>query len=475
MIKKSELIFVLIKLVTDYFLLILAGITAYSLRFIESVTEIRPVVFDLEFNKYLGVLIVMAAIWLIFFFWSSLYKFKKTKVTDEMARIILACSTGMTAIILYMFFVRELFESRFIILFAWLFSILFIIVGRMIIRIVQNSLYKTGWGTHKIIIIGKNSNTNAVKNAILKQPSLGLKILKHFEQFNQDTLMKIQALHKKTFIDEIIQTDPNISRKDTISLINFAKYNHIIFKYVAGPFEARATNIETHMIAGLPVIEIKKTPLDGWKKIIKRFSDLFSSIIFIILSSPIMLFTAIAIKINSKGPIIYKNERVGQNGKKFNVYKFRSMYWDMSTGPDAPSSKQALELEKKLIKEQGASRGALYKIKKDPRVTAVGRFIRKISIDELPQFFNVFIGNMSIVGPRPHQPREVERYTPEQLRTLDIKPGITGIAQISGRSDLPFDEEAKMDIFYIENWSLKLDFWILLKTPWAVIKGKNAI
>jgi len=475
MIKKSELIFVLIKLVTDYFLLILAGLAAYSLRFIESVTEIRPVVFDLKFENYLGITIIIAAIWLIFFFWSKMYTFKKIKVTDEMARIILACSTGMTAIILYMFFIRELFESRFIILFAWLFSILFIIIGRMIIRIIQNNLYKTGWGTHKIIIIGKNSNTQAVKSAILKQPSLGLKILKHFEQFNQETLEKIKSLHKKTFIDEIVQTDPNISRKDTISLINFAKYNHIIFKYVAGPFEARATNIETHMIAGLPVIEIKKTPLDGWKKIIKRFFDLISSIFFIILFSPIMLIAAIAIKINSKGPVIYKNQRVGQNGKKFNVYKFRSMYWDMSTGPDAPASKKALELEKKLIKEQGASRGALYKIKKDPRITSVGKFIRKISIDELPQFFNVFIGNMSIVGPRPHQPREVERYTPEQLRTLDIKPGITGIAQISGRSDLPFDEEAKMDIFYIENWSLKLDFWILLKTPWAVIKGKNAI
>lgn len=475
MIKKSELIFVLVRLVADYLLLVLAASAAYFLRFGEKITEIRPVIFELPFEKFFWISIIVSVFWLIFFFWSGLYKFKKLKVTDELAKVILACSTGMTAVVLYMFFVRELFESRFIVLSAWILSILFIMVGRMIIRLIQNNLYKKGWGVHKIILIGKNSYTQAVKTAIEKDASLGLKIIKHFESVNQTTIDEIEKLNKKYKINEIIQADPNISRKDSIAILNFSKYNHIIFKYVAGPFEARTTNIETHMIAGLPVIEIKKTPLDGWEKIIKRLSDIIGSILLIILSSPIMLITAIAIKLNSKGPIIYKNQRVGQQGKKFSVYKFRSMFWDMSTGPDTPEGKQALELEKKLIKEQGASRGALYKIKKDPRVTKVGKFIRKISIDEIPQFFNVLVGSMSLVGPRPHQPREVEKYTKEQLRTLDIKPGISGVAQISGRSDLPFDEEAKMDIFYIENWSQKLDLWILLKTPFAVIKGKNAI
>jgi len=475
MIKKSELIFVLIKLATDYTLLILAAITAYFLRYIEKITEIRPIIFDLPFEKFLGVSLIVAAIGLIFFFWSSLYSFKKPKITDELAKIILACSTGMTAIILYMFFVRELFESRFIILAAWIISIIYIVIGRFIIRLIQNSLYKTGWGIHKTVLIGKDPNTLTIKTTLKQQSFLGLKIIAHLNEFNQTTIDKLKELHKKHQIDEIIQADPTISRKDSIALLNFAKYNHIIFKYVAGPFEARATNIETHMISGIPVIEIKKTPLDGWRKIIKRIIDILVSIFLIALFSPIMLITAIGIKLTSKGPIIYKNERTGQRGKKFNVYKFRSMYWEMSTGPDAPSGKEALKLEEKLVKDQKASRGALYKIKKDPRVTKVGRFIRKFSVDELPQFFNVFIGNMSLVGPRPHQPREVKRYTQEQLRTLDIKPGITGVAQISGRSDLPFDEEAKMDIFYIENWSLKLDFWILLKTPWVVIRGVSAI
>ncbi|MFZ5364786.1 MAG: sugar transferase [Patescibacteria group bacterium] len=475
MIKKSELIFILIKLITDYILLILGAVAAYFLRFGEAITAVRPVIFNLPLEKFFWISIVVAIIWLIFFFWSGLYRFKKYKITDELSKVILACSTGMTAVVLYMFFVRELFESRFIVLTAWILSIVFIMLGRMIIRLIQNGLYKKGWGVHKVILIGKNSYTDAVKEAIEFDASLGLKIIKHYEYVNSEIISEIEKLHKKQKINEIIQADPNISRKDSLALLNFTKYNHIIFKYVAGPFEARATNIETHMIAGLPVIEIKKTPLDGWKKIIKRTSDIIGAFLLIIVFSPVLLATAIVIKLNSRGPIIYKNERIGQRGKKFNVYKFRSMFWEMSTGPDAPGGEKALELEKKLIKEQGASRGALYKIKKDPRVTPVGKFIRKFSIDELPQFFNVLAGSMSLVGPRPHQPREVDNYTKEQLRTLDIKPGITGIAQISGRSDLPFDEEAKMDIFYVENWSLKLDFWILLKTPWAVVKGKNAI
>ncbi|HUT22624.1 MAG TPA: sugar transferase [Candidatus Bipolaricaulota bacterium] len=475
MIKKSELIFVLIRLATDYILLLLAAITAYFLRFKQEITEIRPVIFDLPFDKYIIAALVVSVVWILFFFISRLYNFKKPTLTDELARIFMACSTGMAAIIIYMFFVRELFESRFIVLAAWILSIVYIVLGRFIIRMIQNHLYKTGWGTNKVVLVGYNAYTQTIKDTINKESSLGLKIIGQIKEIDSTAFDKLVEWHKKYFIDEIIQSDPNISRKDSIKLLNFAKYNHIVFKYAAGPFEARSTNIESHMIGGIPVIEIKKTPLDGWRKIIKRTADIVFSFILLLLLSPILLLTALAIKITSRGPIIYKNERVGQYGNKFFVYKFRSMYNEFSTDENTKAGKKALEYENKLIKEQRASRGALYKIKKDPRVTKVGKFIRKFSIDELPQFFNVLIGNMSLVGPRPHQPREVANYSQEQTRTLDIKPGLTGLAQISGRSDLPFDEEAKMDIYYIENWSYRLDLWIFLKTPWVVLKGLSAI
>ena len=155
---------------------------------------------------------------------------------------------------------------------------------------------------------------------------------------------------------------------------------------------------------------------------------------------------------------------MGNDGKLFPVYKFRYMRKELCTDPHTPEGKKALEYEKQLIAELSIRKGPLYKIKNDPRKTIVGAFIEKYSIDELPQFFNVLRGNMSLVGPRPHQKREIEKYNEYHRRLLTIKPGITGMAQISGRSDLQFEDEYKLDVYYIENWSLWLDIQICLKT-----------
>ena len=202
-----------------------------------------------------------------------------------------------------------------------------------------------------------------------------------------------------------------------------------------------STNFEVKILFDEPIIVIKNTPLEGWGKIAKRIFDIVGSILGIIITSPITILTAIAIKLDSKGPIIFKNERVGHEGN-FNVYKFRYMKMEYCTGSQNPDYKKALELEKELIEKQSVRQGPLYKIKNDPRKTRVGRIIEALSIDELPQLWNVLKGDMSLVGPRPHQPREVEKYETWQKRTLSIKPGITGLAQISGRSDLIFRRSA---------------------------------
>ena len=180
-----------------------------------------------------------------------------------------------------------------------------------------------------------------------------------------------------------------------------------------------------------------------------------------------MLITAIAIKIDSKGPVLFSKlddgkpvKRVGQKGKLFHFYKFRSMY------PNTHKMRYTSLSEKNTRKD-----GPLVKIQNDPRVTSVGKFIRKYSIDELPPLWNVLIGNMSLVGPRPHLPEEVAKYKKQQRFVLTIKPGLTGIAQTSGRSDLNFDEEVKLDRYYIENWSLWTDIKIIFKTIFVVLKG----
>ena len=187
-----------------------------------------------------------------------------------------------------------------------------------------------------------------------------------------------------------------------------------------------------------------------------------------IIASPFMLLTALAIKLTSKGPIIYSQKRVGELGKTFTFYKFRSMHTELSTG-DGYGGKHAEELLAKLRAEGNEADGPMFKMTDDPRVTPVGKFIRKTSLDELPQLFNVLIGNMSLVGPRPALPNEVEQYHDTAKRRLLVKPGVTGMWQVSGRNDVSFDEYVRLDTYYIEHWSLWLDIKIILLTIRSVL------
>jgi exopolysaccharide biosynthesis polyprenyl glycosylphosphotransferase len=207
---------------------------------------------------------------------------------------------------------------------------------------------------------------------------------------------------------------------------------------------------------------------------LKRVMDIVGSIVGLMLFSPLMLFTAIAVKITSPGPIIFKQSRFGKKGIHFPLYKFRSMY---SNGDDQIHREYVTNLIKGELKKinQGDEETPLYKMKSDPRVTPVGKIIREISIDELPQLFNVLRGEMSLVGPRPPIPYEVEKYESWHVRRiLEVKPGITGIWQVDGRSTTSFDEMVRLDLRYVQNWSLWLDVKILLKTVKAVIRPKGA-
>ena len=226
---------------------------------------------------------------------------------------------------------------------------------------------------------------------------------------------------------------------------------------------------------GEPIIEFQHTPLDGWGKVLKRGFDIVAGFGLTFLFSPLMFIIALLIKIEDPdGPIIYTNERVGEDGKKFFVYKFRYMQWKYCITEENPHMKEAIAFEKKLIEERNVRKGGiLYKIKDDPRKMRVGAFIERFSLDELPQFFNVLRGEMSLVGPRPHQEREVERYSEYHRRLLTMRPGVTGMAQVSGRSDLDFEDEYRLDVFYIENWSLWLDIMICLKTAGALIRRRK--
>ncbi|MCX6745578.1 MAG: sugar transferase [Candidatus Parcubacteria bacterium] len=469
--KKNDLIFAIILIPIDFLMLILAALTAYYLRVGSFVTEIRPVIYTLSIGEYLSYVFVVSLFWLLIFAFAGLYAIRSgRKFSQEFSRIFFACSTGVLAIIVAIFFKRELFSSRFIILAVWFFTIFYVTIGRVIIYEIQKLFLKKGYGAKRIIVIGIDKNSQILTKEINDQPSLGYKIIKIYPTFNSAIKEEIVSFHKKERINEIIQADSNLDKEITFDLINFTQANNIVFKFSADIFNTQTSHLSIDTLAGIPIFEIKKTKLEGWGRIYKRIFDIVASLIFIILTSPIMLITALAIKLNSKGPVFFSKlddgtpvQRMGQYGKPYRYFKFRSMI-DKSDSLRYSKALQDLNLRKG---------SPLVKIKNDPRITKVGKFIRKYSIDELPELFLVFIGKMSLVGPRPHLPEEVAKYKDYQKRVLDIKPGITGLAQISGRSDLDFDEEVKLDTYYIENWSLWLDIQILLKTPKVVLFPKR--
>ncbi|CAN7499085.1 sugar transferase [Arthrobacter sp. LjRoot14] len=224
---------------------------------------------------------------------------------------------------------------------------------------------------------------------------------------------------------------------------------------IAGP------RIHTQQVAGLPLIHVTTPTLEGGQGVAKRLFDVFVSGIMIVAASPLMALVAILVKLDSRGPVFFKQERVGIEGAHFGMLKFRSMVLD---------AEQNLE----ALSNHNEGNGVLFKIRNDPRVTRVGRVLRKFSLDELPQLFNIFAGSMSLVGPRPPLPTEVEAYEHDVRRRLLVKPGLTGLWQVSGRSNLSWQDSVRLDLYYVENWSLAGDLIILLRTVRAVFRGTGA-
>ncbi len=468
--KKAELFFSILFIPVDFIMLVLAGTSAYYLRFSDWSRELRPVIFDLPFPSYFQSLLLVAVIWILVFMLAGLYQIRSArKLAQELKLIILASSVGFAIVAILIFFQRELFDSRFIVLSGWLLAMLYLSLAHSFIRWLQRKLFYFGIGVHKVVLIGNSKTTDNLIEEFSSHKKAGYELIKRFRDFSLETAQELSEFIKDREIHEIIQSDPNLSKAETLRLYDFANENHITFRYVADLLEVKVLRTDVSEIIGVPIVEVKRTTLEGWGRVFKRIFDIIFSGLLIIIFSPLILLTVLLIKLDSKGPIFFSRRdngdflyRIGEGGKPFKYFKFRSMI------PNSDSMRYN-ELADRNVRTDGP----MVKIKDDPRVTRVGAFIRRYSIDELPELFLVFIGRMSLVGPRPHLPEEVAKYENYHRKTLTIKPGITGLAQVSGRSDLLFEEEAKLDIYYIENWTLLLDVSILFKTPLAVFKHRE--
>lgn len=460
--KKSELAFSAVLVPLDYMTLVGAGLLTYYIRFTAFI-DVRPVQEVIAFGTYLNSMLLVAAVWVAIFAISGLYMIRSTnRAVDEMAKIFLACSTGILFVIVAIFFQRELFSSRFVVLVGWVIALLAIVIERAIVRAIQHGLFRQGVGVHNCIVVGSDQTTNDIVSFLSRHPTVGYRILDRIEQLDGSSYDRMVERIRSSRVDEIILGDASISRADAIRLLDFCNEHSVIFRFAADLFNARASNIDIQTLAGIPIIEIRRTPLDGWGKIIKRTFDVVFSLVGLVVLSPVLLIVGVLVKLDSAGNMLVPLERVGQAGRTFRVWKFRSMI------------KNAEALKAQLL-EQNERDGPLFKMKNDPRVTRLGRFLRRTSLDELPQLWNVLRGDMSLVGPRPHEPGEVAQYQKHHRQLLSIKPGITGMAQISGRSDLSFEEEVRLDSYYIENWSLRLDLQILMKTPLIVMTMRSAV
>ena len=275
------------------------------------------------------------------------------------------------------------------------------------------------------------------------------------------TLEDLGMVIRSMQIDEVIIALPSNLHQQSIRSVRLCERLGTSFKLVPDLYELSLSRIDMEAIEGIPLIGIKQASINYTQRIVTRVVDILVAILLLVLGLPFWLCIALAIRLTSSGAIVYKQTRIGKNGRPFKVYKFRTMYKNAEDGlADLLAHNEA--------------QGPLFKIKDDPRITAVGKFLRRTSFDEFPQLLNVIKGEMSLVGPRPPLPHEVVQYEEWQKGRLAIKPGMTGLWQVRGRSDISFDEGVLMDMYYIENWSLRLYFQILLRTIPAVLFSRGA-
>ncbi|MFC1656781.1 sugar transferase [Patescibacteria group bacterium] len=331
-------------------------------------------------------------------------------------------------------------------------------------------------GIRKVIIVGTGSIAQSIAYQIQKNGGGERQALAFIDvgKSNKKNILNLPVIRGfqnlgKQFdygdISEIIWTGKGLDSEAAFKLVSFCQDEKIRFRYVPNLFETQSTNIDLETISGIPIISLRKTPLEGWGRILKRAVDITSAIFGIIIGFPFFIIISIIIKLDSKGPIFFTQKRVGEDAN-FSFYKFRTMI------EDAPRLLHKVREDKK---DTGPFINV--KVSGDPRITKVGRFLRKTSIDELPQLINVIKGEMSLVGPRPlalKESSDVEAFEKKYRVRRYVKPGMTGLWQVSGRSEMSAEERIRLDIYYAENWSLLLDAQIILKTFWQIISKKGA-
>jgi Undecaprenyl-phosphate glucose phosphotransferase len=467
--RKSDFFIPTLTIIFDMVAIEFAFLFSYWLRFnTEFLTflhvgeEIPP------FNTYfLSTLIIIPTWILVLQSQKSYIPHRNITLSNDFFQIIKAIIFGMLIIIAGAFFYRGFSYSRFVVVLLSVSSILFIFTGRIGIHFIRKELHRRGKELRDAVVIGNNDIADMIFEKLYNKSLSGYKVVGYLadqEAAHDKLLSRCKYLGKITDAVQVLNeneielafiTLENEKHEKIYSLMKQAEGINIEFMIVPDVLELMSSRYNLKEIGGIPFIQIKGIPMTTWGKIVKRMFDIIFSTLVLILFSPVVLLISLLIKLNSKGSIIYAQDRVGLDGISFNVYKFRTMKTDAEkhTGP-------------------------VWASQDDPRVTKVGKFLRRTSLDEIPQFINVLRGDMSVVGPRPERPHFVNQFKDVVPKYLDrhlLKTGITGWAQVNGlRGQAPIEERTKYDLYYIENWSLAFDIKIIFKTIYSVMFGKDA-
>ena len=460
--------------VTDAILVILAFYVAWYLRYQRQWYHAVDPASYTGFSFYFKIGIIASLFTVLVFYLQGVYTMPRgSSFFAEFSRLL--TSSAIVTIVLmvgnYMF--QPLYHSRLVYGMAGGFILLFTTLAHLGNRYVTRWLRRRGLGTRRLLLVGAGEISRTIMRTLLAEPGLGYQVLGFLDdnpQKGQRDLGPFRGLGPienlpqilvENQVDEVIVTLPWQYHRRIMRVLNQCNKHNVRARVVPDVLQLSLDKVDIEVLNGIPLISVKPSGFTRSQFIIKRSMDLILGGLIMIIALPIMGILALAVKLDSPGPVLFIQERIGRNGKPFKAYKFRSMIHN------------AEQLKSQLEALNGAD-GPIFKIKDDPRRTRVGRFLRRTSLDELPQLFNVMKGEMSLVGPRPPLPEEVEQYEPWHRKRLQALPGMTGLWQVSGRSNLSFDEMVMLDIYYVENWSPWLDISILLRTIPKVIIGEGA-
>jgi exopolysaccharide biosynthesis polyprenyl glycosylphosphotransferase len=404
---------------------------------------------------------------------------RSTGLLDESVMIIGGLTTAMAGVILTAFLTRFV-PSRLVFIYAWVIAILLFVCRRVASRALRTALWRRGIYVDRVIVVGSGESGRRVMEAMLNNPALGYKLVGFVNDLPGTSDLSVATEHRvhraqrvgaiddldrlvgRYGVDEVIVALPADELNRVPTIIEQCQARSLQFKVVPDLLQLSLDRVDLGEVAGLPLIGVKAPAIQGGQLLAKRGIDALVAFVVLVLAAIPMAVIALLIRLSSEGPILYRQTRIGKNGAEFTLIKFRCMV----NGAD--------EMRAQLLAQNGGQDPRLFKLRDDPRLTRVGRVLRRWSLDELPQFLHVLRGEMSLVGPRPQMPAEVAVYEEWHMQRLAVTPGLTGLWQVNGRSQLSFDEMVRLDLYYAEHWSPWLDTKIVLRTVPAVILGRGA-